>query len=268
MTGWGQDGPLSQAAGHDINYIAITGALGAIGRKETGPIPPLNLVGDFGAGSMYLIMGVLAALLNVKNGGDGQVVDAAITDGTISLMSFAHGFHAMGMWEDKRESNMLDGAAHYYDAYKCADGEYISVGSIEPQFYAEFIEKSGVDLEPGDFTAQFDKDKWPENKAKVAAAFKSKTRAQWCDIMEASDVCFGPVLSMTEAPKHAHNVARQSFVEIDGVIQSAPAPRFSATVSEIQGAPVAVGANTDELLAELGLDADALKSSGAVTAAE
>ena len=268
MTGWGQHGPLSQAAGHDINYLAITGALDSIGRKDTGPIVPLNLVGDFGGGSMYLVMGVLAALLNVKQTGKGQVVDAAITDGAISLMSCMHGFKAMGMWDTGRESNMLDGAAHYYDVYECADGKYISVGSIEPQFYALLIEKSGADLEAGDFMAQFDKSAWPENKTKIAAAFKAKTRAQWCDIMEGSDVCFGPVLDMDEAPEHPHNKARASFVEVDGVIQAAPAPRFSATPSAIQGAPVAVGANTDEIISALGLDLDGLKASGAVSSAE
>ena len=268
MTGWGQDGPLSQAAGHDINYLAITGALDAIGRKDTGPVVPLNLVGDFGGGSMYLVVGVLAALLSAKQTGKGQVVDAAITDGAISLMSCMQGFKAMGMWDTGRESNMLDGGAHYYDVYECADGKYISVGSIEPQFYALLIEKSGADLEAGDFMAQFDKATWPQNKVKVANAFKTKTRAQWCEIMEGSDVCFGPVLDMDEAPEHPHNKARGSFVEIDGVVQAAPAPRFSATPSAIQGAPVAVGANTDEIINALGLDLEALKASGAVTSVE
>ena len=268
MTGWGQEGPLSQAAGHDINYIAITGALDSIGRKDTGPIAPLNLVGDFGGGSMYLVMGVLAALFSAQQNGKGQVVDAAITDGAISLMSCMQGFKAMGMWDVGRESNMLDGAAHYYDVYECADGKYISVGSIEPQFYALLVEKSGADLEAGDFMAQFDKPTWPENKAKVAAAFKTKTREQWCEIMEGTDVCFGPVLDMDEAPEHPHNKARGSFVEIDGVVQAAPAPRFSGTPSEIQGKPVAVGANTEEIVESLGLDLEALKASGAVGTAE
>lgn len=268
MTGWGQYGPLSQAAGHDINYLAITGALDAIGRKDTGPVVPLNLVGDLGGGAMYLVMGVLAALLSAKQTGKGQVVDAAITDGVISLMSCMHGFKAMGMWDVDRESNVLDGAAHYYDVYECADGHYISVGSIEPQFYALLIEKLGADLEAGDFMAQFDKSAWSENKIKIAAAFKTKTRDQWCEIMEGSDVCFGPVLDMNEAPGHPHNKARASFVEVDGVIQAAPAPRFSKTPGAIQGAPVAVGADTDEIINALGLDLEGLKACGAVISAE
>jgi alpha-methylacyl-CoA racemase len=267
MTGWGQEGPLSQAAGHDINYIAITGALDAIGRKDSGPVPPLNLVGDFGGGSMYLIMGVLAALINAGKTGKGQVVDAAITDGTISLMSFMQSTKAMGMWDNQRQNNILDGGAHYYDTYECADGKYISVGSIEPQFYALLIEKTGVDIEASDFMAQFDKAAWPENKAKIAAAFKTKTRDQWCEIMEGSDVCFGPVLNMDEAVEHPHNQARGNFVELGGVLQSAPAPRFSETPSQVQGLPVAAGAHTDEIIASLGLDVEALKASGAISRA-
>ncbi len=267
MTGWGQDGPLSQAAGHDINYIAITGALEAIGRKDSGPVPPLNLLGDFGGGSMFLIVGVLAALLESKNSGRGQVVDAAITDGVISLMSLIHGFKAMGMWETQRASNMLDGGAHYYDTYQCADGKYVSIGSIEPQFYALLAEKLGIDIgEPG-FGTQLDKGQWPEYKARIAEAIKTKTRDEWCAIMEGTDVCFGPVLDMDEAAQHPHNVARQSFVERDGVLQSAPAPRFSRTPGEIQGSPVAPGQNGEAILSELGLDAaaiDQLKSSGVV----
>ena len=268
MTGWGQSGPLSQAAGHDINYIAITGALNAVGRKDTGPIPPLNLVGDFGGGSMFLVMGVLAAYISAQSTGKGQVIDAAITDGTISLMSFIHGFSSMRMWDWQRENNMVDGGAPYYDTYKCSDGQYISIGSIEPQFYALLIKLTGIDLDPEDIMAQFDKSTWPENKKKVAAMFKTKTREQWCELLEGSDVCFGPVLNVDEASQHPHNRARNSFIEIEGVLQSAPAPRFSATPSKIQGLPVAVGANTDELLAELGLDAVALKASAAVVSAE
>lgn len=268
MTGWGQDGPLAQAAGHDINYIAITGALDAIGRSDSGPVPPLNLLGDFGGGSMYLVMGVLAAYIHAQASGKGQVVDSAITDGTISLMSFVHGFAALGMWDYQREHNMTDGGAHYYDTYQCSDGEYVSIGSIEPQFYARLIKLTGLDLDPADFMAQFDKASWPENKKKVAALFKTKTRQQWCDLLEGTDVCFGPVLNTQQAKDHPHNVARNSFVEIDGVLQSAPAPRFSETPGAIQGAPVSVGANTTEIVAELGLDIDALTTSGAVLAAQ
>lgn len=268
MTGWGQDGPLSKAAGHDINYIAITGVLDAIGRKDGGPIPPLNVVGDFGGGSMFLVMGVLSAYISAQASGKGQVVDAAITDGVISMMSFIYGFKSMGMWELGRQNNMTDGGAHYYDTYECSDGHYISIGSIEPQFYALLIELTGVDLDPGDFMAQFDKSTWPENKKKVAALFKTKTRQEWTDLLEGTDVCFGPVLDIEEAAQHPHNIARNNFVHNDGVMQSAPAPRFSETPGHIQGSPVEVGAHTNEILAELGLDAEALKASGAVTAAK
>jgi alpha-methylacyl-CoA racemase len=268
MTGWGQDGPLSHAAGHDLNYIALTGALDAIGRADSGPVPPLNLVGDFGGGSMYLIMGVLAAYISAQGSGKGQVVDTAITDGVISLMTCMQGFKEMGMWEVGRQRNMLDGGAHYYDTYECADGKYVSIGSIEPQFYALLVEKLGVDLDAGDFAAQFDKSKWPGHKQIIANRIKEKTCAQWCEIMEGSDVCFAPVLDMNEAPNHPHNKARASFVEKDGVVQTAPAPRFSGTPSAIQGAPVAPGSNTTSVLSSLGLDVDALIASGAVNQAE
>jgi alpha-methylacyl-CoA racemase len=267
MTGWGQDGPLSQAAGHDINYIAISGALDAIGRGDSGPVPPLNLVGDFGGGSLYLVMGLLAALLEAQRSGQGQVVDAAITDGVISLMAAIQGFKAMGLWDGGRQSNMLDGGAHYYDTYQCADDKWVSVGSIEPQFYALLGEKLGIDIGGGDFMAQFDKTRWPELKQKIADAFKTRSQQEWCDIMEGSDVCFAPVLTMEEAPQYPHNVARGSYVERDGVVQAAPAPRFSRTPSAVQCSPVAPGADTRSVLQELGLaDAsiDTLLASGVV----
>lgn len=271
MTGWGQDGPLSHAAGHDINYIAVTGALDAIGTKESGPVPPLNLLGDFGGGSLYLVMGLLAALLESKNSGKGQVVDVAITDGVISLMSCIWGFKHLGMWQNGRENNALDGGAHYYDTYECADGKWISVGSIEPQFYALLMEKLGIkgaeeDAEV-DFLAQFDRSQWPERKAQISTLFKTKSQSEWCAIMEGTDVCFAPVISMDEAIDYPHNVARKSFVERDGYIQPAPAPRFSRTGAEIQNSPVAPGANTDELLTELGLDSkliEQLKAKAAI----
>ena len=268
MTGWGQEGPLAQAAGHDINYIAITGVLNAIGRSDSGPVPPLNLVGDFGGGAMYLVMGVLAAYIHAKASGKGQVVDAAITDGTISLMSFIHGFQSMDLWDVQRQHNVTDGGAPYYDTYECSDGLYVSIGAIEPQFYAQLIQLAAIDLDAGDLMAQFDKAVWPENKQKVAAAFKTKSRQQWCDLLEGTDVCFAPVLDFVEAQHHPHNVARKSFVEINGVTQSAPAPRFSETPGKIQAAPVAAGAHTCEILAELGLDADALLASAAVVTSE
>lgn len=268
MTGWGQDGPLSHAAGHDINYIALTGALDSIGRANSGPIPPLNLVGDFGGGSMYLIMGVLAAYISAQNSGKGQVVDTAITDGVISLMSCMQGFKEMGMWEVGRQRNMLDGAAHYYDTYECADGKYVSIGSIEPQFYALLIEKLELDLDAGDYAAQFDKSIWAGHKQIIADRIKQKTCAQWCEIMEGTDVCFAPVLDMNEAPEHPHNKARNSYVERNGVVQTAPAPRFSETPGAIQGDPVAPGHDTKSVLSGLGLDVDALIACGAVNQAE
>lgn len=270
MTGWGQQGPLSHAAGHDINYIAITGALDAIGRKDSGPVPPLNLVGDFGGGSMYLVMGLLAAMLEANKSGQGQVVDVAITDGVISLMAAMQGFKAMGMWSGERQGNMLDGGAHYYDTYQCADGRWISVGSIEPQFYALLGEELGIDIGVGDFAVQFDSASWPALKEKIAAVFKTKTSAEWCERMEGSDICFAPVLTMDEAPAHPHNQARQSFVEEGGVVQSAPAPRFSRTPSEIQCPPCAPGKDSTEVFRELGMSAedfDALLASGAVVQA-
>jgi alpha-methylacyl-CoA racemase len=268
MTGWGQDGPLSHAAGHDINYIALTGALDSIGRSDSGPVPPLNLVGDFGGGSMYLIMGVLAAYISAQGSGQGQVVDAAITDGVISLMSCMQGFKEMGVWEPGRQRNILDGAAHYYDTYECADGKFVSIGSIEPQFYTLLIEKLELDLAPGDYAAQFDKSIWPGHKQIIADRIKQKTRAQWCEIMEGSDVCFAPVLDMNEAEQHPHNQARNSYVNRNGVVQAAPAPRFSATPGAIQGDPVAPGHDTKAVLETLGLDVDALIKCGAVTQAE
>jgi alpha-methylacyl-CoA racemase len=275
MTGWGQDGPLSQAAGHDINYIAITGALAAIGRGDGGgPVPPLNLVGDFGGGSLYLVMGILSALYERNNSGQGQVIDVAITDGVISLMAAMQGFEGIGLWDgSKRQSNMLDGGSHYYDTYQCADGEWISIGSIEPQFYALLAEKLEMPElldENGnvDFMAQFDKAQWKIHKENIAARFRTKTRDQWCEIMEGTDVCFAPVLTMAEAPQHPHNVARASFVDVGGYQQTAPAPRFSRTPSEVGCHPVLPGNDSDNILLELGLDtatiAD-LKAEGAIS---
>ena len=256
MTGWGQQGPLAHSAGHDINYIAITGALASIGRAGEAPVPPLNLVGDFGGGSLYLIMGVLAALFESQRSGEGQVVDAAICDGAISLMACMQGFAAMGMWDgSRREANMLDGAAHYYDSYECSDGKFICIGSIEPQFYALLSETLGVDIgEPG-FDTQFDKSQWPVRKQVVADAFRQKTQAQWCELMEGTDICFAPVLDMSEAPLHPHNVARQNFIEVEGVVQTAPAPRFSRTQGQAGRPAVAPGNDSREILQGLGLGA-------------
>lgn len=248
MTGWGQFGPLSQAAGHDLNYIALTGALGAMGRKGERPYPPLNLIGDYGGGALYLAFGLLAAILNARGGGEGQVIDVAMTDGAASLTSMFFGMRAMGVWSDEREDNMLDGGAHFYDTYETKDGGYVAIGSIEPQFYALLLEKAG--LTDPDFQRQMDRSKWPELKAKIIDVFKTKTRDEWCEIMEGTDVCFAPVLSMTEAPEHPHNKERQTFVNYEGVTQPAPAPRFSKTPGEIQRPPASPGAHTDEILSD------------------
>lgn len=248
MTGWGQFGPLSQAAGHDLNYIALTGALGAMGRKGERPYPPLNLIGDYGGGALYLAFGLLAAILNARGGGEGQVIDVAMTDGAASLTSMFFGMRAMGVWSDEREDNMLDGGAHFYDTYETKDGGYVAIGSIEPQFYALLLEKAGL-TDPG-FQRQMDRSKWPELKAKIIDVFKTKTRDEWCEIMEGTDVCFAPVLSMTEAPEHPHNKERQTFVNYEGVTQPAPAPRFSKTPGKIQRPPASPGAHTDEILSD------------------
>lgn len=231
MTGWGQSGPLKNAAGHDINYIALTGALAAIGPKDK-PAPPLNLVGDYGGGALYLVVGVLAALLEAQRSGQGQVVDAAMCDGAASLMSLFCELAAAKRWKDGRDSNLLDGGAHFYGTYECKDGEFVALGSIEPQFYAELRKLAGLD-DPL-FDRQMSPKDWPALKEKMAEVFKTKTRAEWCAIMEGTDVCFAPVLSLTEAPHHPHMAARQVFVEHDGITQPAPAPRFSRTPSAIR----------------------------------
>jgi alpha-methylacyl-CoA racemase len=231
MTGWGQEGPLALAAGHDINYISVTGALAAIGPAEK-PVPPLNLVGDFGGGALYLVVGVLAALLEAKTSGRGQVVDAAMCDGAASLMSFFFDMTAIGRWIEGRESNFLDGGAHFYGVYECACGQFISIGSIEPQFYALLLQLAG--LSDQGFDAQMDRAAWPRLRQKLADVFKTKSRDEWCKIMEGTDVCFAPVLTMAEAPLHPHMAARKTFVNRHGVTQPAPAPRFSRTPSAIR----------------------------------
>jgi alpha-methylacyl-CoA racemase len=235
MTGWGQDGPLSHAAGHDINYIAITGALAAIGPGDGRPVPPLNLVGDYGGGAMYLAVGILAAVLSCRATGRGQVVDCAMCDGTTHLLSLFHGLRAAGQWSDAREANLLDGGAHYYGTYACADGRYIAVGALEPQFYAELCRRAGLD--EAVFAEQGDPTCWPELRARAAEVFRQRTRAQWCELLEGTDACFAPVLTLSEAPEHPHLRARGTHVEIAGVVQAAPAPRFSATPAPIPAPP-------------------------------
>ena len=248
MTGWGQYGPLAHAAGHDINYIALTGALHAIGCREGAPVAPLNLVGDFGGGAMLLAFGVLCALTDARTSGHGQVVDAAMTDGAGLLMAMMYTFKAMGQWSNERGTNLLDGEAHFYGTFKCADGKWISIGAIEPQFYALLLEKCGLD-DPA-FEAQLDRSRWPALKDKLAAVFGTKTRDEWCAVMQGTDVCFAPVLDLDEASEHPHNRARGAFIEIDGVVQPAPAPQFSRTVPEVPGAPALPGACTEAALAD------------------
>jgi len=264
MTGWGQFGPYAQAAGHDMNYIAITGALDAIGTKEK-PVPPLNLVGDFGGGALYLAFGLLAGVIQARETGKGQVIDCAMSDGAASLMAMFYGFKAQGLWQDERRSNMLDGGAHYYDTYQCSDGKWVSIGSIEPQFYALLLEKTGI-TDP-QFANQADRSQWPELQAKLAVVIATKTQAEWSEIMGGTDVCFAPVMDLNEAPKHPHNVARQTFVEIEGVVQPAPAPRFSVTPGAIQSPAPSIGAHDQEALGDWGFsdgDIAALRSIGAL----
>ncbi|MES2318609.1 MAG: CaiB/BaiF CoA-transferase family protein [Pseudomonadota bacterium] len=250
ITGWGQQGPLAQAAGHDINYIALTGMLHAMGRADAPPAPPLNLVGDFGGGAMMLAFGVVCAVLESRKSGKGQVVDAAMTDGAALLGAMMYGFRAFGAWGDQRGANMLDGGAHFYDTYACADGKFISIGAIEPQFYALLLKLTGID--DASFNAQMDPRKWPGLTEKFAAVFLKRSRDEWCQLLEGTDVCFAPVLDMGEAPQHPHNVARGTFVDIGGVTQPAPAPRFSRTEPEIGITPALPGQHSAAVLADWG----------------
>ncbi|MBJ65760.1 MAG: carnitine dehydratase [Rhodobiaceae bacterium] len=257
MTGWGQYGSLSQAAGHDINYISLTGALDSIGRKGDKPVPPLNLVGDFGGGALYLAMGMLAALHEAKISGKGQVVDCAMTDGSASLMSMFYGFSSSGIWNESRGSNLLDTGAHFYDVYETKDKKFISIGSIEPQFYALLLEKA--EIQDPDFDDQMERDIWPTLKSKIEEIFKMKNRDEWCEIMEGTDVCFSPVLSISEAPHHQHNIDRKTFVEFDGVMQPNAAPRFSRTESKINGPSALNGQHNETALLEWGISKDRIK---------
>ncbi|MCK9994578.1 MAG: alpha-methylacyl-CoA racemase [Alphaproteobacteria bacterium] len=251
MTGWGQYGPLSHAAGHDINYISIVGALHAIGPAGGAPVPPLNLVGDFGGGALYLAMGVLAGIIEARTSGKGQVIDCAMTEGAASLMTIFYAMKAMGRWSEERGTNAIDGGSHYYTVYETKDGNYVSVGSIEGKFYAELLEKTGLDKVPG-LPGQSDAAKWPEMRERLRTIFLSKTRDEWCAIMEGSDVCFAPILNLEESMAHPHNVARGSFVKVDGIMQPGPAPRFERTKCEIQKPPSVPGEDTDKALAAWG----------------
>ena len=254
MTGWGQTGSFSPEAGHDINYIALTGALGAMGSKDTPPFPPLNLVGDFGGGGMLLAMGICAALVESSKSGKGQVIDAAMTDGSALLMTMMYGMYSAGQWKDQRDSNLLDGAAHFYGCYECKDNKYISIGSIEPQFYAALIRC--MQLDETTFNNQFDQKQWPELKKIVSERFKTRTRDEWWEIFKGNDVCFAPVLSLQESVNYQHNKDRQTFVEIAGINQPAPAPRFSRTESQVKHPPLKVGSNTQEIIDGLNLTMD------------
>jgi alpha-methylacyl-CoA racemase len=268
MTGWGQEGPYASTAGHDINYIALAGALEAVGRNGQPPTPPLNLVGDFGGGAMFLAFGVVCGILEARTTGQGQVVDAAMVDGAAALMSMFYGMKAMGMWGPERGTNLLDSGAHFYDVYECADGGYVSIGSIEPQFYAELLRLTGLEEAwDGDLPSQHDRSQWPALKERLAAIFRTRTRDEWCATMEGTDVCFAPVLSLDEAHEHPHMAARGTFTEVAGIRQPAPAPRFSRTPGAIERPPSSPGQHTDEVLADWGFDADEvtrLREAGAV----
>lgn len=251
MTGWGQFGPLAHAAGHDLNYIALTGALWATGREGQPPAPPLNLIGDYGGGALYLAFGLLAGVIHARASGEGQVVDVAMTDGAASLTSMFWGMRASGIWRDQRDANLLDGGAHFYDCYETSDGKWVSIGSIEPQFYALLLQKAGIE-DPA-FQNQMDPRGWKELSARIADVFRTKTRDEWTALMEGTDVCFAPVLDWNEAAAHPHNVARETFVEVEGVMQPAPAPRFSKTPGAIRSVAPKPGQHADDIRAAWGV---------------
>jgi alpha-methylacyl-CoA racemase len=266
MTGWGQEGPYAHTSGHDINYIALAGVLNHIGRAGEAPVPPLNLVGDFGGGGLFLAFGIACALLEAKSSGQGQVIDAAMVDGAAVLSTFIYGLRNIGMWQDERGVNMLDTGAHFYDVYETADGKYVSIGSIEPQFYAELLKYTGLDQEP-DLPHEMDRTQWGAMKERLTVIFRTKTRDEWCSIMEGTDICFAPVLAMSEAHKHPHNQHRKTFTEVAGVVQPAPGPRFSRTPGSIQRPPPYPGQQTDEVLTDWGFneaDVAKLRETGAV----
>jgi alpha-methylacyl-CoA racemase len=254
MTGFGQEGPLARAAGHDINYIALTGALHAIGRKEGRPVPPLNLVGDFGGGAMYLAFGIVCALLEARRSGMGQVVDAAIVDGAASLLTFAYGLMRAGTWTDERGENALDSGAPWYDVYETSDHKYVSIGAIEGRFYQDLLRRLGLDEE--NLPPQLDRSGWPSLRAKLEAVFRTKTREEWSRLLEGTDTCFAPVLAIDEAPQHPHAVARGNYVTVAGIKQPGPAPRFSRTRPEVRSPPPEAGQHTEEALREWGFSSE------------
>ena len=254
MTGWGQEGPYASMAGHDINYISVAGVLEPLGRAGGPPTPPINLIADFGGGGMLLAFGVLAGVYEAQRSGRGQVIDAAMVDGSAALMTMVHSFRAMGIWTDDRGTNMLDTGAHFYDVYETADGRYVSVGAIEPQFYSALLQ--GLDLDPDDLPWQHDREQWPGLKERFAAIFRTRTRDEWCAIFDGTDACVAPVLTIPEAVGFPHNVERGTFVEMAGVRQPGPAPRFDRTPGEISKPPPHAGQHTDEILREAGADDD------------
>ena len=267
MTGWGQHGPLAQAAGHDLNYVALSGALHPTGPGDAPPLAPPTLVGDMGGGTMLLAVGLLAALHHARATGAGQVVDAAITDGSALLTTLLHSLRAFGQWDDARQANLLDGGAPWYNTYACADGGYVTVGALEPAFHRELLTRLGIPDGDPLYTTQHDRAQWPTQRARLAALFRTRTRAEWCALLEGSDACFAPVLDLGEVPSHPHHAARGTFVTRDGVTQPAPAPRFSATPGAAGAAPPARGAQGRAILEELGVDAariDALVAAGVV----
>lgn len=247
MTGWGQEGPLAQSAGHDINYIALSGALATIGRKDGGPVAPAAMIGDLGGGGMMLAFGIVCAVLEARGSGKGQVVDAAVLDGAALLTSIVCELRGLGAWRDQRQTNLLDGGSHFYDTYECADGQWISIGSLEPQFYAELLGKLGLSDDLA-FAPQRDPSAWPELKTRLARIFRSQPSAHWCTLMEGTDVCFAPVLHVEQAARHPHNVERATFFEREGVVQPSPAPRFSRTKAALPGWAPYIGEHDDELL--------------------
>lgn len=266
MTGWGQSGPYANIAGHDINYVALSGILHTVGKTGGKPLPAVNYLGDFGGGGMMLAFGIVSALLAVKNGAPGQVIDCAMTDGSATLMAAIWGLYAHNLWRDERGVNVLDGGAHFYNTYETRDGKYVSIGSIEPQFYNLLLEHTGL-THDSDFKAQRDMSKWPELSDRLTEIFKTKTRGEWCEIMEGTDICFAPVLSLAEAPDHPHNKARGTFVEVEGKIQPAPSPRFSVSGEVAPQIGPEVGQDTDSILVGLGFnpaEISDLKTKGSV----
>ena len=259
MTGWGQEGPYAQAAGHDINYISLAGALAHFGREGEAPVPPLNMVGDFGGGGMFLAYGVVCALLETQRSGQGQVVDTAMVDGAAAMMSMFWAMKQIGVFDENRPgSNLLDTGAHFYDVYECADGKYVSLGSIEPQFYAELMRHTGLDGD-AEFAQQMSKEQWPHLKGRLRALMLTKTREEWCAEMEHTDICFAPVLTMSEAAAHPHNVARGTFIEVAGTPQPAPAPRFSRTAAQVDSPPAHAGQHSREVLADWGFSSERIE---------